>query len=364
MSRVRIFCGLPREQKGSAIRSCVFAAFLCLSYLPSSTSAGIKPSFVTTISAWKASDIVIVTEGAEIDGHFEVLEVLKGTLSRGDEITLEALARFADPERRRVKKPWYGRTDEGRPFYVTGQEMVLFLKADPDGQSEEEGAWLEPWAPAAIFSDWTASVVWVEGADTYGFLQPVNPGPSELYRLGQSATELIEMATEVSRLRDEFMKALGVADLNERAWRLKHFAGMKFHIARLDAFRQLADCGPDALEVLREMLTDETLTAYGGMVVNTMTRIGHSKDGTGLGTEFAEMLQAEQAYWEDQIDWLPTGWWNHRDLSPVELKDLRNRYSVANNLLRGLKEMKELATRQAVVDFLDVWEKPPTFRNG
>lgn len=59
-----------------------------------SVLAGIRPSFMPEESSWRATDIVVVTEGKEIDGVVQVIETWKGELKPGSTLTIPELAEF------------------------------------------------------------------------------------------------------------------------------------------------------------------------------------------------------------------------------------------------------------------------------
>ena len=67
---------------------------LLLLVLSPSASAGIRPSFYAEECSWRATDIVVVSEGKKIDGIFEVLETWKGDLQPGETITIPEMAEF------------------------------------------------------------------------------------------------------------------------------------------------------------------------------------------------------------------------------------------------------------------------------
>src|SRR5262249_53146583 len=64
--------------------------------------AAIRPSFQLDSCAWAATHVIVVTEGARIDGVVEVLESWAGDLKKGDTITVPELAEFAPEAKRRV----------------------------------------------------------------------------------------------------------------------------------------------------------------------------------------------------------------------------------------------------------------------
>ena len=90
--------------------------------------AAIRPSFYLDYSLWKATHIVLATEGNVIDGHLKVIESWKGDLKPDSKIILPELATFSTEKSRRIDELWK-RKDLPKPFvrFVTGSKMVLFL---------------------------------------------------------------------------------------------------------------------------------------------------------------------------------------------------------------------------------------------
>ena len=141
--------------------------------------AGRRPSFYLDYSLWKATHIVLATEGEAIDGRLTVMESWKGDLAQGAELILTELAGFADERSRQVS--WRGKTqDLPEPYVdlVTGSRMVLFLvkSAQPqEGKAADKQA--SVWKPASYAGQdgLKVSVVWIENGETYAFQQIMNP---------------------------------------------------------------------------------------------------------------------------------------------------------------------------------------------
>src|SRR6185436_11191423 len=83
-------------------------ALVILLLVPRDARAEIQPSFDLEHFSWKATDIVVVSEGERIDGEVVVVESWKGTLAEGDRITVPPLAHFAPEQRRIVSREWQG----------------------------------------------------------------------------------------------------------------------------------------------------------------------------------------------------------------------------------------------------------------
>lgn len=138
--------------------------------------AEIRPSFDPDVCAAKATDIVVVTEGKEIDGKVTVVEWWRGELRPGDTLELPELAAFRSQESRQVH-PWFFEDTTKLPATVNGNQMVLFLV-------KREGKW------EGAGTDMQTSIVWLEAHSAFAFVQISNPGDAELVRLDQSEREL------------------------------------------------------------------------------------------------------------------------------------------------------------------------------
>ena len=182
---------------------------------------GIRPSF-SIDCAWAATDIVVATEGAEIDGNFTVLESLKGDLDDGETVSIPAFAALK-PESARQIKDWDYK--EVTPFtYVSGDKVILFLKKNPNSK--------DLWEPANVFKDFKTSIVWIEEAETFVFLQVMNPGASILVDYGQTETEIRNRIDELTELKNALDSVLKIEDNATRARRLERFARSDFYRAR------------------------------------------------------------------------------------------------------------------------------------
>src|SRR5215510_14269429 len=105
----------------------ILTSFVVLLLAAMSAAAGIRPTFDPVGSSWRATDIVVVTEGKQIDGVFTILETWKGDLKPGATISISEMEEFKNKDARQVDKDWV--SEKGVPaVYVTGERMVLFLR--------------------------------------------------------------------------------------------------------------------------------------------------------------------------------------------------------------------------------------------
>src|SRR5258708_20871521 len=176
--------GKPRE-RGSRKWGCDVKAIRMLSSLfvvlgaCSAASGGIRPSFLSDTCSWRATDIVVVTEGKEIDGVFTILEILKGDLKVGATIKVPELAEFKAKDARSISG-WLGQKQRtGEPQFVTGAKMILFLRdrtklasnTDDDGDEYLKNRAREKsarWQSANIMGDEVKySTAWIEQGQVY-----------------------------------------------------------------------------------------------------------------------------------------------------------------------------------------------------
>src|ERR1700740_2175702 len=113
-----------------------------LLFCAAGVSAELLPQFQLDTCAWNATDVVMVTEGAAIDGEVEVLETWKGALHPGEKLTLPELAAFASDESR-ATSTWLADLDRPLPRRVSGSSMILFL-VRKDGQWASADGWSGP----------------------------------------------------------------------------------------------------------------------------------------------------------------------------------------------------------------------------
>jgi hypothetical protein len=317
----------------------LFVFLLCVS----NVLAGIRPSFSLDACSWNATHIVIASEGEEIDGNLTVLESLKGDLGYGEIISIPAFAAFKEDSLRQVKE-W----GSGTPLpskYVSGARMILFLKKNPAAKAI--------WEAGDPFKDFNVSVVWVEGMDTFAFIQTVNPGSSILVDYGQTEAKIKTRVSELTELKKALDDVLSIEDTAERAAQLKKFASNDFYPAREKAFEEFEKCGENALPVLREMLDDKSLLKLHSEVIKSLAATGGKK----VGSELTEIVGQELKFWRETAPKLKIGWWNKMDDPQVDA--LRNRYSKVLEAIRQLGSLKFGGSRKVVTQFRDYWRSLP-----
>src|SRR5262249_44395378 len=164
-------------------------SILFILVVSSSALAGIRPSFSPEGCSWRATDIVVVTEGSQIDGNFKVLETWKGDLKPGETISVPELGQFKTTEARQIySAAWRDNDTDGKPHYVSGDRMILFLRdakklqddpVDDESESDEPDTSTSRWKSTnPMGTEIKYSTVWIENGKVYCFIQIINPGDS------------------------------------------------------------------------------------------------------------------------------------------------------------------------------------------
>lgn len=332
--------------------------------------AGIRPSFLTDTCAWRATDIVVVTEGEKIDGVFKVIETLKGDLKAGQTLNLPEMSEFQVKESRLVSEPWYADPKNAKSIYLSGDRMILFLidtmkvasvdhDDDEDAQENNTSAKRNTlrWRTANVMGDELRySTVWIEKGDVYCFVQVMNPGDPRLVKCDKSEQSFRERVQSVAILGDSFDRAMISEDPQTRADGLEPFVHSAVAPVREAALKQLIRCGQGALPVLRRLLADDLLADFHGQVVEALAKAA----GKRAGQDLVSVLTKELAYWKSVAPTLKVGWWNGAGFDSIEsVEPFRNRYMKAYYALDALKDIRFRDSLQAVTEFRDYWRSLP-----
>ena len=337
---------------------------LAVSVSALSARAAIRPSFALEYSAWRASDIVLVSEGETLDGELQILEVWKGDLKAGQPLSMPALAKFAPAEARRVSENRWSEPDDTSPV-INGSKMVLFLKR-PAGKY---GAW----QPASLGGDLNTAVVWWEADRLYGFVQVMNPGPSLLAALGPAPAVWKRRLDEVVRRQVALSAAIAIENPARRAWRLGAFANSQSYDARQAAYAELRKSGSAALPVLRALIergeTEKPPSSNGTVLsllrapddaITTLAQVG----GASVGPELTDMLRDETRFWKRTAPTLKVGWWNSQSIESARLESLRNRYSKLLTVVRALQITDYRGSSDDLVALRDFWRTLPQLEDS
>ena len=340
--------------------------FLLLLAVASIARAGIRPSFLPEVCAWRATDIIVVTEGQEIDGVFTILETLKGDLKPGETLTIPEMAEFKSAEARLINQPWYEQQQRGKAKeYVTCNRMILFLRDSKkpqlwldDDQEEEEGpAKKSPsrWQAANLMGDEIKySAVWIEKDQVHCFIQEMNPGPSLLLKLGVSEDKLKKQLAEVINVQDGLKAAIAIQDSVRKSQGLEAFLHSEIYLARERAFAELINCDEAALPVLKAVLNDESLLWIQADAIDTLAEIG----GRKIGPELTAILERETEFWKQKAPALRLDWRNVYD-TKGDSALLRAHWAVWSQALSSLSELRYPGAKSAVAEVRELMLSTP-----
>jgi hypothetical protein len=337
-------CGMLRTWRSA------LPVLVLVSWAPTASAYPVPPFCLDDCSR-NATHVVVVTEGACIDGHIEVLESWRGNLRRGDRLHLPGLAVFADRDLRTIAEP-----EPGEPIHVTGSRMVVFLRWRPERTDPTKGAWA-----AARFTGMGGSVAWVERGEAYTCPPLFDPTrPYELARLGMTEKAMRQRVRHFSRVWENLDRAVALPDPARRAAALCTFVRSDAEAVREAALRSLGQCGEPALPAFRKLLEEHSLSRHHGEVVRTLAQLG----GTEAGRELAAIMERELTFWKAEGPKLPVGWWNGAGLEWSKVGRLRDRYIVAREAIEGLGKGRGDEGRKAVTAFRDFWRSLPQLEDS
>ena len=315
--------------------------FVLTLVLAGSVSAEIRPSFNLHYCAWKATDIVVVTEGDTIDGEVMVLETWKGELRRLERLTIPELAAFATEESRKVAEPWLRRDDDDVPKKVTGDRMVLFLIRENDR-----------WLPADQLSkEMSVSTVWIESDQTIALFQQMNPGPSELVSMAFSEEQLKKTIDYFIDRQKRFDDAITWNDAERLASAVSSLYLMENADAQRFMIEALGDAGPVAVPALLTILGDDS----DANVIHALRKAG----GADIAPKLTELLTQDLAFWKTAGPPLKPDWWNGDSLTPEKLNQLRTRYGRTYATLTALRDLRFAGAEETVAALRDYWRSLP-----
>jgi hypothetical protein len=310
------------------------------------SSAEYRPSFHLEPSAWRASDIVVVTEGHKIDGTVAVVETWKGALRKGETLSIPELTQFKDRKLRTVQTSGTpGTKPHEASQIVAGGRMILFLKdksATTESPNKKAPA---KWVSASPMWGMRASTVWVENGRTYAFTQLINPGPSLLVDQNLLEAEMKKKVHKAVQTQQELLSIRKIKDCATRARRVRRLAESEPFYGQSEAFDILADCGQAGVPILVVILNDHRKSSkLYGEIVKALARAARPKGDallTGMVQEETEFLQATTPS-------LPRKWWFHDGMNSSEATEFRNHYHKTVYVLYELAKGPSEESREAV----------------
>jgi hypothetical protein len=333
------------------------AGFALLVTIASPTSAAIRPSFYLDYSVWKATHIVLTTEGDLIDGRLTVIESWKGDLEPDTDIILPELADFADAKSRRVRD-WWQRRDLPEPYarVVSGSRMVLFLiESEATEQTTSSDSKPRAWLPASYYGrgGFKVSVAWLEQGEAYAFLQVSNPGPSVLTHLG-TAIEMKARVVVFDVIQANLGKAVDDRDPVLAAQSLRAFHRQEFHYGAKASIESLGRMGGIALPTLRRLLGDITLYHWHPDIISSLVAAG----GVDVAPDLTAIVKEGLAFWQERLPKLKKDWWN--SAPDNQRRGLRNKYKRLLAALRALRHLRYAPCRDVVSAVHDLWQSDDT----
>lgn len=339
---------MPPKGSPRVSRFGLTAVLLFLIAAAAPASAAIRPSFNLNYSVWKATHIVLATEGEVIDGRLSVLESWKGDLKQGAEVILPELAAFAEKASRQVD--WWGLTDLPPPYarYVTGSKMVLFMVKSEGGEWVSAGYWGQ--------GGFKISVAWIERGEAYAFKQVMNPGPTVLTHLRTGLEMKARIAAFVA-IQTGLGQAVEENDPILAAQALRAFRREKSYYGSKAAIDSLSNMGKVAVPMLRQLLSDRTLSGHHRDIIPAMAAAG----GEDVAGDFAAMLDDQLEFWSERAPGLKKGWWNADPAN--ERSRLRREYGKLLAVLRALQPLGHEPSGEVVSQMRDLWQSQPVLNS-
>ncbi|BCX48084.1 hypothetical protein HAHE_19920 [Haloferula helveola] len=318
----------------------------------------------------EATDILIVTEGGEIDGKVTVEEVLYGPKKVGDELDFPDLAKFAPEEARTTMddRMLLGpREGEFVPEVVPAGRMMLFLVPEglmpgiPDYDIVPGGKPLpQPGmeSHAALIKDqriFLPSGLYRE------------PEKLSLYEHRETLSEVREQIAVVSEERELLVECLANEDPAERAAMAVRLVSSDCWVIAEHARHILVRCGAAAIPHVEKLLSEPAPGWSDNPMHQQLIILLRGQDGDDTASEtFAplilRMVDRDLAFWEKTTPSLAPNWWNESDAEggPSPLQQRLDHSMQLINLLGVLKTPAALAKVQEIQEFC---EARPALRN-
>jgi hypothetical protein len=273
------------------------------------------------VPAWKATDVVIVTEGEVTDGNVEVLETWKGDLARGARISVPALAAFAGEQK------------------VSGERILLYLIRDG-------GEWL--------FADgMQASVAWIANGTVF----VMEARPISGLVLNISSTESGWKAWTNEALAAQ--RALGEAMAEEDPAAIADAVPALFATGSGDiaeaVLAALGEAGPKAVPALRRVLADDRLGWHSREAIRVLVKAA----GGTAAIELAELLEDDLAFWRGAVTTLKSDWPTDAGMPESQRSRLQTRYLRLEAALAALRDAGTNVAGRTVAEICELWQSSP-----
>lgn len=302
----------------------------------------------------------MLAEATPSDGVFKVIESWKGNLIPGDQLTVPELIPPTDaasishyPKQTGPIGTSVSGLGDKLPRQPAGSRMVLFLKRHtPEASYPKNLSTVSGWHSSDLLNDMKASVVWIDGAQLYRFVQVLNPGPSVLTAWEMPLAKVKERVAEIDGLQRNLAEAVSVTDGGTRAERLRPYVATAVFPAQQYALEELGKCGPSALPTIREMLDDPSFFDEGEDLIEIYIKTG----GETVGKELNTLLEQELSFWQSTGPSLAMGWWNQ---DPSVHAPLRQRYDQTLKLILGLEHTHYAPALNTAAQLRDLWRSLP-----
>jgi len=297
-----------------------------------------RPSFFLDDVAWRATHIVIASEGETIDGKLTVVEAIAGHLKTHAMLELPELAAFRGSKSRQIYENFSATAKR-----VTGARVILFLTRTAGG-----------WKQAAQHGGMDISVAWIEDGKAYALVQIINPGSVRMVAVGSEET-LRKRIVAIRAVRQQLAKAEALEVPLERARAIAPLVGNSIGVASAAAVSALGSCGRDGLPVILRLIEESKLAAYHGMLVKELARAG----GVDAGPSLLRILKRDLHYWCKTGPTLPAGWWNGKDVAAKDRVRLQQRYSRTLAAVRALARVQYREAAATTKQLADFWRSLP-----
>jgi len=331
-----------------------FCVALGWTFLCSAAIGQVPPSFYLEACMWEATDIVVVTEGQKRDGIVQVLESWKGCLKAGDDIDVSELARFSEPENRKIARALKD-TLPADLTHVTCSRFVLFLiQKRPKLASNIETKQIAWQGANKLWGGGIdVSLVWFEGRRSFALTSPVLPCPSILREYGPTEQQIHARVKEMVELKHRWRKL--IAEDFKANQVVSMMAAIPCNYALSACLQELDEMGPKSGDALKALLRDHRFIEHSSKIVSTMVKAC----GNDAGPELVQVMTDELEFWRKHGQVLRPGWWDGIGLRPAQVAELRAHYFRVYAVLEGLQATQFDRCSSTVQRFRDFWKSAP-----